>query len=192
MNETAGTPLPMNSTPTHPKLKLSLSFSDKTFIAGDYVCGALEMSSHGGGAGERGKELGIGSMMVEMWGVEGVCALVLSCSASTQRSSQSCFPATIPPKRLSSTADVCSRAQGSLRPMQSTRIHYPICSHCPRTTISRRRVNPASISACLCHRHRRPRSCSPMLPACGTRFGPACRSSGRERRRLSLHPRKSI
>lgn len=72
MNETAGTPLPMNSTPMHPKLKLSLSFSDKTFIAGDNVCGALEMGSHGGGAGERGKELGIGSMMVEMWGVEGV------------------------------------------------------------------------------------------------------------------------
>ncbi len=35
------------------------------------MCGALEMSSHGGGPGERGKELGIGSMIVEMWGVEG-------------------------------------------------------------------------------------------------------------------------
>ncbi|KAF9029109.1 hypothetical protein BDZ89DRAFT_1065634 [Hymenopellis radicata] len=70
MNESAGTPLPMNSTPSHAKLKLSLSFSDRTFIAGEHVCGALEMSSHGGGPGERGKELGIGSMVVEMWGVE--------------------------------------------------------------------------------------------------------------------------
>lgn len=67
MNETAGTPLPMNSTGSHPKVKLSLAFSDKTFAAGDHVCGALEMSSHGGTAG---KELGIGRMMVEMWGVQ--------------------------------------------------------------------------------------------------------------------------
>lgn len=70
MNDSAGTPLPMNSTSLHPKLKVSLSFVDRFVIAGDNVCGALEMECRGE-AGERGKEVGIGSMMVEMWGVEG-------------------------------------------------------------------------------------------------------------------------
>ncbi|KIY66014.1 hypothetical protein CYLTODRAFT_455796 [Cylindrobasidium torrendii FP15055 ss-10] len=69
MNDFAGTPLPMNSTATHPKLKVSLSFLDRFFIAGDNVCGSLEMECRSGEPGS-GKELGIGAMMIEMWGVE--------------------------------------------------------------------------------------------------------------------------
>lgn len=54
----------MNSTPTHPKVKISMDFSDPLFVGGTHVCGQLAMECRAD------KGLGISGMMVELFGTE--------------------------------------------------------------------------------------------------------------------------
>ena len=59
-------PEPMNATPHHSKVKVSLSFADTTFVAGTHVSGKMEMECRAD------KGLGIGVMMVELFAVQGI------------------------------------------------------------------------------------------------------------------------
>ncbi|KAF5341588.1 hypothetical protein D9758_014091 [Tetrapyrgos nigripes] len=54
-------PEPMNVTTNHPKVKLNLILASPLFVAGDYICGKMEMDCRA----DQG--LGIGSMMVELF-----------------------------------------------------------------------------------------------------------------------------
>ncbi|KAK0470314.1 uncharacterized protein EV420DRAFT_1298724 [Desarmillaria tabescens] len=54
----------MNSSPTHPKVKISMDFSDPLFVGGTHVCGQLAMEC------KADKGLGISGMMVELFGTE--------------------------------------------------------------------------------------------------------------------------
>ncbi|KAG7444696.1 uncharacterized protein BT62DRAFT_933744 [Guyanagaster necrorhizus] len=54
----------MNSSPTHPKVKISMDFSDPLFVGGTHVCGQLAMECRAD------KGLGISGMMVELFGTE--------------------------------------------------------------------------------------------------------------------------
>ena len=55
----------MNSSSSHPKVKLSLSLSDPVYVAGTSVSGKLQMECKA----ESG--LGIGTMMVELFAIQG-------------------------------------------------------------------------------------------------------------------------
>ncbi|KAK7461662.1 hypothetical protein VKT23_008089 [Stygiomarasmius scandens] len=54
-------PEPMNVTTNHPKVKLSLTLASPLFVAGDTICGKMEMDCRAD------KGLGIGLMMVELF-----------------------------------------------------------------------------------------------------------------------------
>lgn len=59
-------PEPMNAGPIHPKVKVSLVVPDSVFVAGMHVTGKMEVecrADHG---------LGIGIMMVELFGFQGM------------------------------------------------------------------------------------------------------------------------
>jgi len=66
MASTQAMPEPMNATPHHSKVKVSLSFADATFVAGTHVSGKMEMECRAD------KGLGIGVMMVELFAVQGI------------------------------------------------------------------------------------------------------------------------
>jgi hypothetical protein len=57
---------PMNASPHHSKVKVSLAFSDPFYIAGGAVTGKMELESRSD------KGLGIGTIMVELVALEGV------------------------------------------------------------------------------------------------------------------------
>lgn len=59
-------PVPMNASPHHSKVKVSLTLSDPIFVAGNNISGKMEVECHGDG--ECG--LGIGLMMVELFAVQ--------------------------------------------------------------------------------------------------------------------------
>lgn len=59
-------PEPMNASPNHPKVKVSITLSDPTFVAGGAVTGKMEMEC------KTDKGLGIGIIMVELFAVEGL------------------------------------------------------------------------------------------------------------------------
>ncbi|KAG0695129.1 hypothetical protein DFH29DRAFT_956795 [Suillus ampliporus] len=59
-------PVPMNASPHHSKVKVSLTLSDPIFVAGSNISGKMEVACRGDG--EFG--LGIGLMMVELFAVQ--------------------------------------------------------------------------------------------------------------------------
>jgi hypothetical protein len=65
-------PEPMNATPHHSKVKVSVTLSDSFYIAGDAVTGKMELESRAD------KGLGLGIIMVELVAIEGRHFLVLS------------------------------------------------------------------------------------------------------------------
>jgi hypothetical protein len=69
-------PEPMNATPHHSKVKVSVTLSDSFYIAGDAVTGKMELESRAD------KGLGIGIIMVELVAIEGRHLLALSSMAS--------------------------------------------------------------------------------------------------------------
>src|SRR6266849_4021961 len=58
-------PEPMNATPHHSKVKVSVTLSDSFYIAGDAVTGKMELESRAD------KGLGLGIIMVELVAIEG-------------------------------------------------------------------------------------------------------------------------
>lgn len=56
---------PMNASPHHPKVKVSITLSDPMFVAGGAVTGKMEVECRA----DRG--LGIGIIMAELFAVEG-------------------------------------------------------------------------------------------------------------------------
>ena len=58
-------PEPMNASPFHSKVKVSLALSDPVFVAGDVISGKMEMEC------KADMGLGIGIMMVELFAVQG-------------------------------------------------------------------------------------------------------------------------
>jgi len=64
-------PEPMNSSPHHSKVKVSITLSDPIFIAGAHVSGKLEMECRAD------KGLGIGIMMVELFAVQGASSVLI-------------------------------------------------------------------------------------------------------------------
>ncbi|PPQ83980.1 hypothetical protein CVT25_000526 [Psilocybe cyanescens] len=58
-------PEPMNSSPHHSKVKVTITLADPTFVAGTHVSGKLEMECRAD------KGLGIGIMMIELFAVQG-------------------------------------------------------------------------------------------------------------------------
>jgi hypothetical protein len=59
-------PEPMNASPYHSKVKISLSQADSIFVAGTHVTGKMEMDCRA----DQG--LGIGIMMVELFATQGI------------------------------------------------------------------------------------------------------------------------
>jgi hypothetical protein len=66
-------PVPMNASPHHSKVKVSLTLSDPIFVAGNNISGKMEVECRGDG--ECG--LGIGLMMVELFAVQGLFILFI-------------------------------------------------------------------------------------------------------------------
>ena len=58
-------PEPMNSSPHHSKVNITTTLSDPTFLAGSFVSGKLNMECRA----DQG--LGIGTLMVELFGIQG-------------------------------------------------------------------------------------------------------------------------
>jgi hypothetical protein len=58
-------PEPMNASPHHSKVKLTLTQADRIFVAGTHITGKLEMECRA----DQG--LGIGVMMVELFAIQG-------------------------------------------------------------------------------------------------------------------------
>ena len=58
-------PEPMNATPHHPKVKVSVTLSDPFYIAGSTITGKMELESRAD------KGLGLGIIMVELVAIEG-------------------------------------------------------------------------------------------------------------------------
>jgi hypothetical protein len=58
-------PEPMNATPYHPKVKVTITLSDPFYLAGDSVTGKMELESRAD------KGLGLGVIMVELVAIEG-------------------------------------------------------------------------------------------------------------------------
>lgn len=69
-------PEPMNATPHHSKVKVSLTFADATFVAGTHVSGKMEMECRAD------KGLGIGVMMIELFAVQGIYYNIRLCPVS--------------------------------------------------------------------------------------------------------------
>jgi hypothetical protein len=65
-------PEPMNAITSHPKVKVSITVSDSTFVAGKYVSGKMEMECRAD------KGLGIGVIMVELFGIQGSLTSVVA------------------------------------------------------------------------------------------------------------------
>jgi hypothetical protein len=65
-------PEPMNATPHHSKVKISVTLSDPFYIAGDAVTGKIELESRAD------KGLGLGIIMVELVAIEGWLAFAPS------------------------------------------------------------------------------------------------------------------
>lgn len=61
----------MNASPNHSKVKVSITLSDPTFVAGGAVTGKMEMEC------KTDRGLGIGIIMVELFAVEGGFSFVL-------------------------------------------------------------------------------------------------------------------
>ncbi|KAH8827574.1 hypothetical protein DL96DRAFT_1680026 [Flagelloscypha sp. PMI_526] len=59
-------PEPMNASPSHPKLKLSLSFSDSIYVAGNPITGKLEMTA----SAEGSAGLGISLISVDLFAIQ--------------------------------------------------------------------------------------------------------------------------
>ena len=59
-------PEPMNASPYHSKVKVSLTFSDSLFLAGKYVTGKMDVECRA----DRGLSLGV--IMVELFGIQGI------------------------------------------------------------------------------------------------------------------------
>lgn len=55
----------MNASPHHPKVKVSLTLGNSTYVAGGNVTGKMEMECRAD------KGLGIGIMMVELFAIQG-------------------------------------------------------------------------------------------------------------------------
>lgn len=62
----------MNATSHHPKVKVSVTLSDTSYIAGDAVTGKMELESRAD------KGLGLSIIMVELVAIEGRHLLALS------------------------------------------------------------------------------------------------------------------
>ena len=60
-------PEPMNASPHHSKVKVSLALGHSIFVAGEHVTGKMEVECRAD------KGLGIGIIMVELFGIEGAC-----------------------------------------------------------------------------------------------------------------------
>ena len=67
-------PEPMNASPYHSKVKVTLRFADQQFPAGGMVSGKMEMEC------KAEKGLGIGVIMVELYAIEGEWLLWLMLS----------------------------------------------------------------------------------------------------------------
>lgn len=59
----------MNASPHHSKVRVSLKLSDSVFHAGGEVSGKMELQC------KTDRGLGIGTIMVELFAIEGLCAL---------------------------------------------------------------------------------------------------------------------
>ena len=85
-------PEPMNASPYHSKVKVTLRFADQQFPAGGMVTGKMEMEC------KAEKGLGIGVILVELYAIEGELLRsimlqflhVLFSFISTLRTSSSC------------------------------------------------------------------------------------------------------
>lgn len=58
-------PEPMNASPHHSKVKVTITTADRLFIAGGYVAGKVEMECRAD------KGLGVGVIMVELFATQG-------------------------------------------------------------------------------------------------------------------------
>jgi hypothetical protein len=65
-------PEPMNAMPFHSKVKVSLTLSDPTFVAGNVISGKMEMECKADAG------LGIGIMMVELFAIQGATNIIES------------------------------------------------------------------------------------------------------------------
>lgn len=62
---------PMNASPHHAKVKVSLQLADSMYVAGNAITGKVQLEC------KADKGLGIGVVMVELYAVEGLCRVQL-------------------------------------------------------------------------------------------------------------------
>lgn len=71
-------PEPMNASPNHSKVKVSLALSDAVYVAGGFVSGKMEMECKAGAGTGPGDTLGIGIMMVELVAIQGLYSPIIN------------------------------------------------------------------------------------------------------------------
>lgn len=60
-------PEPMNASPHHSKVKVTLTLSDPVYVSGAYISGKMDVESRA----DLDSLLGIGVMMVELYAIQG-------------------------------------------------------------------------------------------------------------------------
>ena len=73
-------PEPMNASPYHSKVKVSLTLSDPLFVAGGHITGKMELECRAE------KELGIGAIMVELFAIQGGPSRSVQCFTPSHHS----------------------------------------------------------------------------------------------------------
>lgn len=176
-------PEPMNATPHHSKVKVSVTLSDSFFIAGDAVTGKMELESRAD------KGLGLGIIMVELVAIEGRHLLALSHDGAPllARSSQNLLLETMPQPLHSYTSIVSFKVLVYLLQMLSFPIQSPESPLYQRiTTAPGADLRPSSFVS-LSHRPPLRLSISETVsPEYDTRSAPLLASPGKTRTGSSL------
>lgn len=187
-------PEPMNASPHHPKVKVSVRLSDAHYVAGGSLGGRLELEC------KADKGLAIGVIRVELLAIEGLSnflrldrhppspysergAVRAQCLVSdfilTFACVQNSPPATTPQSRSSSTPHGSSRARTSRLPTPSSLTLCQASPRRPRITMPPGAGRRPSPSASRSRRPRRPPSTlAADSRASDTRFAPPSASPG--------------
>lgn len=125
-------PGPMNAITHHSKVKVSVTVPDPTFVAGKYVSGKVEMECRAD------KGLGIGVIMVELFGIQGAYfSNDFHLFRDFYRPSQSCLLETILQLAPSYMPNGCSKAPGCPLPTPSRLMRSLVTHPYPRITTMR-------------------------------------------------------
>ena len=137
-------PEPMNASPFHSKVNVSLALSDQVFVAGQHVSGKIQIESRADAG------LGIGVIMVELVAIQGMSTTHSPTENRLLTSPiQSSRPAITPRRPPSYTAKDSSKPPASHHPTQSCPTQSQARPRCPKTTTKQSAAKQPSSSASL-------------------------------------------